>query len=737
MLSQLKLLLPNNMKTLIFILLSVLTVCAHGAVWEGLYVNGNGQVVNTNSVITFSNRMSIAALTMNGETRTSWPTGSFTNITIGAVAYTNSANLQAGSNQVLRTVGGTNYLDATVGETITNGLASIAFVTGQGYTTPIVTNGLASIAYISGLTNGNIDTATKTLVGDWSISGSLTAPLLVVNIVSNLSLSTTNLVLQGTMNANNFTITNVAGIFGTGIDTLTNTLASTNWVVGKNYLTNGWAGALSFNSNLTVTNLGSKITARSYQILTNDSVTVGVGEIAWNPTDMTFDLGLTPNTTLQAGQEALMYARNGMAGGVTISNGSVCYLSGSTGERATVKLANASSSSTSKATIGIATDDIANGSVGFVTLNGLVRGLDTSAFTEGDLLYLATTDGAFTNAAPPPPNQHVSIGVVVKKNATTGSIFVSVKRDPSVEDLSNVAHNNLTTGDINMYWSNLGYWSNFPSAYLTNTLASTNWVVAQNYLTNSFVGNVTVNGSVTSTNIVTGARVAVLAPGQSDNTAYQFFLSHGTRADLDINSPLGVLNFSESGTEKWSFVRASNNSFQMIQQGKGYLWYADPNTDTFWLGGYNIATPYADVVFGNNRAFYVTNAPSSYFKAISATAISLAGSNITAWTDISGGGGDVYLANNQTFTGTNTFNNLLLGTGIVNLTNNLAGTNFVMSQGFVTSTIGNGVNVTNGVYSIEGLTGGTACVTNNCLGSTNYTYFSGGIFLSNVVVGTP
>lgn len=60
--------------------------------------------------------------------------------------------------------------------------------------------------------------------------------------------------------------------------------------------------------------------------------------------------------------------------------------------------------------------------------------------------------------------------------------------------------------------------------------------------------------------------------------------------------------------------------------------------------------------------------------------LTLGTSNITSWADIGGGGGgDVYKANNQTFTGTNTFNARVDGTGINALTNGFASQAYAQS----------------------------------------------------------
>jgi hypothetical protein len=85
----------------------------------------------------------------------------------------------------------------------------------------------------------------------------------------------------------------------------------------------------------------------------------------WNATDYTYDIHSGIGPILQVGQETYVTAFNST--GSTISNGRVVYISGSNGTNPTVALAKADVEATSNATIGIATMDIPNGTVGLVT----------------------------------------------------------------------------------------------------------------------------------------------------------------------------------------------------------------------------------------------------------------------------------------------------------------------------------------------------------------------------------
>jgi hypothetical protein len=155
---------------------------------------------------------------------------------------------------------------------------------------------------------------------------------------------------------------------------------------------------------------------------------VGVGELAWNNTDGTLDLGLQGGLKNRLGQQLVVKARN--TSGSLIAKGSVVKVVGVAGGFVGINLAQADSVANSETAFGIVAEDIADSSNGFVAINGLVHGLNTNAFTEGDILYLSTTSaGAITNVKPASPNYIVVVGYVAKKSATDGHILLHVQND--------------------------------------------------------------------------------------------------------------------------------------------------------------------------------------------------------------------------------------------------------------------------------------------------------------------
>lgn len=146
--------------------------------------------------------------------------------------------------------------------------------------------------------------------------------------------------------------------------------------------------------------------------------------IGWNAIDETLDLGMANGVTQQIGQET--YARVANQTGSTIPNGSVVGFAGATSEALLVAPYLADGTQSSLYILGVMTHELPDsGQKGYCTTWGFVRGLNTSAFTAGDILYASpSTAGAFTNVKPTAPDNVVPVAACVISDATNGVIFV-------------------------------------------------------------------------------------------------------------------------------------------------------------------------------------------------------------------------------------------------------------------------------------------------------------------------
>lgn len=131
-------------------------------------------------------------------------------------------------------------------------------------------------------------------------------------------------------------------------------------------------------------------------------------------------------TMLDIGEENRVRVHNNT--GSTIVEGSVVYVSGATGDRPTIALASNAIEAQANRVIGVMTTDTDNGDQGYCVLNGTIHDIDTSAWNEGDLLYLSATPGQLTNVVPEAPAAIVCCAIVTRDNANNGSICVNPKR---------------------------------------------------------------------------------------------------------------------------------------------------------------------------------------------------------------------------------------------------------------------------------------------------------------------
>ena len=149
-----------------------------------------------------------------------------------------------------------------------------------------------------------------------------------------------------------------------------------------------------------------------------------VGVMAWNTLDQTLNLGMEYGVTQQIGQET--YARVGNTTGAMIPNGSVVGFVGATSDALLVAPYLADGATPTLYILGVMTHDLPDsGDKGYCCTWGFVRGINTSAFSVGDILYASpTVAGAFTNVKPTAPDNVLPLAACVVADATNGVIFV-------------------------------------------------------------------------------------------------------------------------------------------------------------------------------------------------------------------------------------------------------------------------------------------------------------------------
>lgn len=168
----------------------------------------------------------------------------------------------------------------------------------------------------------------------------------------------------------------------------------------------------------------SKLIVSDVDFITGETHVDQTGRLHWNNTDQTLDLGMEYGVVQQIGQET--YARVGNTTGSTIPNGAVVGFAGATTNALLVSPYLADGSQPTLYILGVMTHDLPDsGEKGYCCTWGFVRGVNTSAFTVGDVLYASpTVAGGLTKTKPTAPNNVIPLAACVVSDATNGVIFV-------------------------------------------------------------------------------------------------------------------------------------------------------------------------------------------------------------------------------------------------------------------------------------------------------------------------
>ncbi len=136
--------------------------------------------------------------------------------------------------------------------------------------------------------------------------------------------------------------------------------------------------------------------------------------------------------------------------GVAINKGQAVYVTSADGTNMIVGLASNASEATSSKTMGLLDATVSTNGFANVVTEGLLAGLDTStAGTEGDPVWLGTGGNLIYGLANKPyaPAHLVFIGIVTRKNANNGEIFVKVQNGFELKEIHDV--DLITTVPVN------------------------------------------------------------------------------------------------------------------------------------------------------------------------------------------------------------------------------------------------------------------------------------------------
>lgn len=265
-----------------------------------------------------------------------------------------------------------------------------------------------------------------------------------------------------------FSTLNIAGVgvssFSGGTTGLTPAVASTGAVTlgGTLALANGGTGATTASGARTALGLGTAATTNASAYATAAQGTkadTAVQTVASADGSVTVTGTTALDLAVLTSKTTLVNVRNST--GSTLTKGTVVYINGATGQTPTVAKALASGDATSAQTLGLITADIANNGTGTVTAIGRVPNIDTSAFSDGQQLYLSgTVAGTMTSVKPAAPTHLVYVAVVEYAHPTQGSLFVKVQNGYELDEIHDVQITSPLAGSTILYDSSTSLWKN-------------------------------------------------------------------------------------------------------------------------------------------------------------------------------------------------------------------------------------------------------------------------------------
>lgn len=190
-----------------------------------------------------------------------------------------------------------------------------------------------------------------------------------------------------------------------------------------------------------------------------------VGTMAWDG-GTTLGLQMTANVLGRINESGYCYIKASSA----ITKGQVIMFTGSVGASGVPTGAPATGVTDGTYIMGVAAENIANNGFGLIQFLGTLRGVDTSAFADGDVLwYNPAVTGGFTKTKPSAPNVKVQMAAVISAT-NNGTILIRVNAGSVLGGTdSNVQFGTLADKDFIQYDSALQYWKNVAPGALTKT----------------------------------------------------------------------------------------------------------------------------------------------------------------------------------------------------------------------------------------------------------------------------
>jgi hypothetical protein len=200
----------------------------------------------------------------------------------------------------------------------------------------------------------------------------------------------------------------------------------------------------------------SDLVVNSVQFDVTLDITPSSGQLIYNSTDGTLDVGINGTLKLPIGETVVYRVTNSTGSSIPI--GTVVEYAGTISQSGTINVRPAFSTGPvpSLQVMGLAYGTIPAGEAGYVIHFGKLRGVNTYAWPPGTILYAnPSVPGTLTNAAPVAPLNRITMCVVVNQSntptATNGTLLVRPTYSSNLADDESVVITDPQVGDILVY----------------------------------------------------------------------------------------------------------------------------------------------------------------------------------------------------------------------------------------------------------------------------------------------
>lgn len=269
---------------------------------------------------------------------------------------------------------------------------------------------------------------------------------------------------------------------------------------------------------------------------TGYSTTITEGQLGWDATNNSLAFGMAGGNIIQhLGEDQYLYIKASS----TITKGQVIMFTGSVGASGILTGAPATGITDGTYIMGVAAEAIANNDFGFVQTFGVLTNVDTSSFSDGDILwYNPSVTGGLTNTKPSAPNVKVQIAACNKGGSSGGGV-ITIRVNPGSQlggTDSNVQFTSLASGQTVIYDATAGYWKN---ALLTAGTGIS--------ITNG-AGSITIDNSAPDQTVAISGTSPVSVTGTYPNFTVSMTQSNGSTNGYLSSTDWTTFNNKGSGT---------------------------------------------------------------------------------------------------------------------------------------------------------------------------------------------